>query len=295
MAVGDMLGAVPAVGSGRLVAARGSVVAGAILVAILVGIAVVRPGGDPLALDIEHGLTELGAPLPPSADAPLGTDHLGRDVWARVSAGARTSLAIAALATLLALAIGLAVGLGAGYAGGWVDGAAMRVVDLVMAFPSLLLAILFAALMRETELAASNAPIVLTLAIAGWTSIARVVRSKTATLARSEMVLAARALGASPMRIIVRHLLPNLAGLLVALALLAFAQNLLAEAVLSYVGLGPPPPAPTWGRMLYEGKVFYRAAPHLVIVPGLAIVIAVAAFHLFGEGLRELFDPKGRR
>jgi peptide/nickel transport system permease protein len=237
----------------------------------------------------------MGAPLPPSADAPLGTDHLGRDVWARVAAGARTSLSVAALATLLALVIGLAIGLVAGYAGGWVDGAAMRMVDLVMAFPSILLAILLASTLHESGFAAANAPIVVTLAIAGWPTIARVVRAKTLSLARSEMVLAARALGASPARIVLRYLLPNVAGLVVALAVLALAQNLLAEAVLSYVGLGPPPPAPTWGRMLYEGKVFYRAAPHLVVVPGLAIAIAVGACHLLGEGLRSMFDAKERR
>jgi peptide/nickel transport system permease protein len=270
-------------------------IAGAILVAILVALAVLQPGGDPLALDIEHGLSELGAPRAPSADAPLGTDHLGRDVWARVVAGARTSLSVAALATLLALVIGLAAGLAAGSAGGRIDEALMRIVDLVLSFPVLLLAILLASLLRESELAASNAPVVVTLAIASWTTMARVIRGKATTLARSEMVVAARALGATPLRIVMRYVLPNVAGVVVVVAALGFAQNLLAEAVLSYLGLGPPPPAPTWGRMLYEGRVFYRTAPHLVIAPGLAILVAVAAFHLLGEGLRARFDPRERR
>ena len=263
---------------------------GAILVVILVALAVFQPAGDPLALDIDHGLSELGAPLAPSADAVLGTDQLGRDVWARVVAGAGTSLSVATLATLLTLAIGLAVGLVAGYAGGWIDRALMRIVDLVLAFPFLLLAILLAALLRERALAASSAPVVLTLALVGWTTTARVIRGKAMVLARSEMVIAARALGASPARIVVRYVLPNVAGVVVVVALIGFAQNLLAESALSYLGLGPPPPAPTWGRMLYEGRVYYRTAPHLVVVPGLAILCAVLAFHLLAEGVRARID-----
>ncbi len=278
----------------RFLAQRGAVV-GAILVAILVVLAVARPGGDPLKLDIESGLSELGAPRSPCADAPLGTDHLGRDVWSRVVAGAGTSLTIAALATGLALLLGLAVGLVAGYAGGWIDNALMRLVDLVLSFPFLLLAILLAALLRETSLAASSVPVVLTLAIVGWTTMARVIRGKARTLAGSEMIIAARAIGCTPTRIVLRHVLPNVLGVVVVVAVLGFAQNLLAEAVLSYLGLGAPPPAPTWGRMLFEGREYYRSAPHLVIVPGLAILVSVVAFNLLGEGLRDLLDPKARR
>jgi peptide/nickel transport system permease protein len=274
--------------------ARRDVIVGLVLTLVLVGIAVVSPG-DPLALDVDHGLSELGLPLPPSAAAPLGTDHLGRDVLARVAAGAATSLGVAALATLLALLIGIIVGLTAGYAGGWVDGALMRTVDLVLAFPFLLLAILLASLLREGDFGASSAPIVLTLALAGWTTIARVIRTKVMPIARGDLVLAARALGASPLRIVVRHVLPNVAGAVVVVGVLAFAQNLLAESMLSYLGLGPPPPDPTWGRMLYEGRTFYRSAPHLVLVPGLAIMVAVIAFNLLGEGLRSIVDPEEDR
>jgi peptide/nickel transport system permease protein len=276
----------------RFLSRRGAVV-GVILVVILVALAVIAPG-DPLALDVDDGLSELGLPLGPSAEAPLGTDHLGRDVLARVSAGAGTSLGVAAVATLLALLLGVAVGLVAGYAGGWVDQVLMRTVDLVLAFPFLLLAILLAALLRESGLTGSSAPVAITLALAGWTTIARVVRTKAMTLARSELVVAARAIGASPLRIVVRHLLPNVAGLIVVVAVLGFAQNLLAESVLSYLGLGPPPPDPSWGRMLYEGRTFYRTAPHLVLVPGLAILLAVIAFNLLGEGLRGLVEREER-
>lgn len=272
---------------------RGAIV-GAVLIVGLLVLALV-PHRDPLAPDIDHGLTEVGAPLPPSANSLLGTDQLGRDVWARVAAGAGTSLEIAALSTLVALLIGVAVGLTAGYAGGWVDNALMRLVDLVLAFPFLLLAILLAALLREARLASSNAPVVLTLGVVGWTTMARVIRGKALALARTEYVTAARALGGSPVRIMVRHILPNVAGIVLVVATLGFAQNVLAESVLSYLGLGPPPPAPTWGRMLYEGRVYYRTAPWLSIAPGVAIVAAVIAFNLLGEGLRDLLDPKERR
>jgi len=278
-----------------LFATRGALV-GSVLVGMLVLVAVWSSvsGSDATSMDVEHGLTELGAPLSPSEHGPLGTDALGRDVWTRVAVGARTSLTVATLATVLALVIGLAIGLAAGYAGGRVDSLLMRLVDLVLAFPALLLAILLATLLRERGLADANAPVVLTLALVSWTTMARVIRGKAMALARSELVAGARAIGASPLRIIVRHVLPNLAGLVVAVALLAFAENLAAEAVLSFLGLGPPPPAPTWGRMFYEGRLYYRTSPHLVLVPGLAILAAVAGFHLLGEALRERFDPRGR-
>ena len=280
----------------RFLAHRGAVV-GAILVLVLVGIAVVGlhlVARSPISRDIDHGLSEMGAPLGPSSTALLGTDTLGRDVWSRVVAGAGASLTIATLGTLLALLIGLAVGLVAGYAGGWVDGALMRVVDLVLSFPFLLLAILLAALLREADLASSTAPVILTLGAVSWTTMARVIRGKAMSIARAEHVVAARTLGASPVRIMVRHILPNVAGVVVVVAVLGFAQNLLAEAALSYLGLGPAPPAPTWGRMLYEGRPYYRTSPHLVIAPGVAILLAVVAFNLVGEGLRDMFDPKER-
>jgi peptide/nickel transport system permease protein len=186
--------------------------------------------------------------------------------------------------------LGVVVGLAAGYAGGRVDGFLMRVVDLVLSFPPLLLALLLAALLRGSGTGTGNAPVIATLAVVGWTTIARALRAKALTLATSELALAARAIGAGPVRIALRHLLPNMLGLVVALAALAFAQNLLAESILAYVGLGAPPPAPTWGRMLFEGRLYYRTDPHLVLAPGIAIVTAVVAFNLLGEGLRSLVE-----
>lgn len=271
-------------------------VIGLVAVGALLAIGLIGPhlAGDPLALDVDHGLTASGAPLPPSGDHLLGTDPLGRDVWARLVGGAATSLSIAAAATAIALLLGLAVGLTAGYAGGRVDAALMRGVDLVLAFPVLLLAILLAALLRESRLAGSSAAVVAVIAAVGWTTTARVLRDKARVLARSEMVLAARAAGAGPARIIARHLWPNVLGATLALTAVGFAQNLLAESVLSYLGLGLPPPAPTWGLMIFEGRSYYRTAPHLVIAPGLAILCAVAAFHVLAAGLRARFDPRAR-
>jgi peptide/nickel transport system permease protein len=270
---------------------------GLVWVGVLLLVGVIGPWltADPIARDIERGLTEHGAPLAPSSDFILGSDQLGRDVCARIVAGATTSLSFAAIATVIGLAIGLAVGLCAGYAGGRVDGALMRLVDLVLAFPVLLLAILLAALLRESRFAGSGVAMVAVLAAVGWTTMARVLRDKARVLARSEMVMAARAVGASPARIVTRHLLPNVLGVVAVLVALGFAQNLLAESVLSYLGLGLPPPAPTWGHMLYEGRSYYRTSPHLVLAPGLAIFIAVAAFHVLASGLRERFDPKVAR
>jgi peptide/nickel transport system permease protein len=189
---------------------------------------------------------------------------------------------------------GVAIGVLAGTGSDRADNALMRFVDLALAFPFLLLAILLAALFREAELGSATAHVSLPLALVGWTTFARVIRTKTRLLARSEFALAARALGATSTRLVLRHLLPNLAGTIAVLAAFTFAQNLLGEAVLSYLGLGPPPPAPTWGRMLYEGRVFYRTAPWLIIAPGTAILLAVVSFNLLGEGLRERFDGGAR-
>jgi ABC-type dipeptide/oligopeptide/nickel transport system permease subunit len=151
---------------------------------------------------------------------------------------------------------------------------------------------LLAALFREADMASSTAPVALTLGIVGWTSMARVIRGKAAVLVRSDMITAARSLGASPFRIVTRYLLPNVAGVVIAVTAVGLAQNLLSEAALSYLGLGPPPPVPSWGRMLYEGRAYYRTAPHLVWVPGVAIVVTVIGFNLIGEGLREALDVR---
>jgi peptide/nickel transport system permease protein len=282
-------------GVGRFVTHR-SAVAGATLVLLLVGIAIAGPllAGDPFRPDIDRGLSALGAPLPPSGTYVLGTDSLGRDVAARIVYGAGTSLLIALAATVLAAVLGIGVGIAAGYAGGRTDTALMRLVDLALAFPYLLLAILLAALLHQADLEARYVPVILPLAALGWTTFARVIRAQALVLARSEYVMAAKSLGASTRRVLARHMLPNLAGTITVVGAFTFAQMLLGEAALSYMGLGPPAPEPTWGRMLYEGRPYYRVAPWLVVAPGVAIVTAVAAFTILGEGLRRWLDPGSR-
>jgi ABC-type dipeptide/oligopeptide/nickel transport system permease subunit len=292
-----MSGAATSRGARRFAANRGALV-GAVLVVIVVALAALAPwvaGADPRTADIDHGLSEMGAPLPPHDGAPLGTDNLGRSVWARVAHGAGISLQVAVLATAIALTLGLLIGLVAGYAGGWVDAVLMRTVDLFLAFPFLLLAILLAALLRQAGFADGTAPVFITLGAVSWTTMARVIRGKVLSLRERDFVQAARAMGAGTGRILARHLLPNVAGVVIVLATLGFAQMILAESVLSYLGLGPPPPTPTWGRMLYEGRVYYLTAPWLIAAPGLAILTAVVGFNLLGEGLRDAFDPRDRR
>ncbi|MCE9577801.1 MAG: ABC transporter permease [Deltaproteobacteria bacterium] len=280
----------------RFAANRGALVGGGIVL-VIIGLALFGPwfAGDPSTPDIDNGLSVVGAPLGPRAGAWLGSDPLGRDVWARIIHGAAVSLEVSLVASLIALTLGLAIGLVAGYAGGLVDTVLMRFVDLVLAFPFLLLALLLAALLREAHLSSANAPVFITLGVVSWTTMARVIRGKVQSLREAEFVHAARAIGAGPVRILVRHLLPNVIGVVVVLATIGFAQMILAESVLSYVGLGPPPPAATWGRMLYEGQAYYRTAPWLIIAPGVAILLTVVGFNLLGEGLRDALDPKDRR
>jgi peptide/nickel transport system permease protein len=269
---------------------------GLALVLIIVGAALFAPVVDahpPIGKNTHTGLTELGAPLPPSAEYPLGTDMLGRCVLSRLMHGARISLQIGVLATVVALAIGLLVGLSAGYFGGVRDRLLMRLVDLVLAFPFLLLVIAIAALLRDSG--AGLGAVFLVLGIVGWTTVARVIRGKVLSLREMEFIAAARAAGAGPMRVVLHHVLPNVVGPALVIASLSVAQFILAESTLSYLGLGAPPPLPTWGRMLSEGQAFLRGAPWLVTAPGIAIFVTVLAFSLLGEGLREALDPKSRR
>lgn len=273
---------------------RGAVL-GAVMVAVVVAVALLAPvlsGHDPLAQDFDRGLGDLGAPVAPGTDYALGTDSLGRDVWSRLVHGAGISLQIGFLAMFIAVSFGAVIGLVAGYLGGWVDSLLMRLVDMVLAFPFLLLAILLAALMRESQLGAGTAPVFITLGVVGWTTMARVVRGKVLPLREMDFIHSARAAGASTTRVLVRHLLPNVAGAIVVLVTIGMAQMILAESILSYLGLGPPPPTPSWGRMLYEGQSYYRTAPWLIAAPGVAIFITVVGFNLFGEGLRDALDPR---
>ncbi len=275
---------------------RGAIV-GAVLVALVLFCAIFAPlltSHDPIAQDLDRGLTALGGPMGPSDHYVLGTDSLGRDVWARLVYGSRISLQVGMLATFIALTFGLFIGLTAGYFGGMADTLLMRLVDLVLAFPFLLLAITLAALLRESSIGGGTATVYITLGVVSWTTMARVIRSKVLSVREMEFVHSARAMGASSGRILVRHILPNVIGPVIVLATISVAQMILAESTLSYLSLGPPPPTPTWGRMLYEGQAYYRTAPWLIMAPGIAILITVLGFNLLGEGLRDAFDPKDK-
>jgi peptide/nickel transport system permease protein len=260
---------------------RSAVAAGLGFLALLALGAAVGPRAFPL----DPYATALGERLrPPSATHPLGQDALGRDVLARVVYGARISLGVGAAAVLLSLVIGVALGAVAGYAGGWADEAIGRLIDVFLAFPGLLLAIALAA-----ALGPSLVHVVLALALLGWTGYARLARTEVGALTARDFVLAARALGAAPSRIVVRHVLPLAAPTLCVQAAFGMASAIVAEASLSFLGLGAPPPLPSWGSMIDEGRPFLLVAPHLTVFPGVALAATVLALQLLGDGLRDLF------
>jgi peptide/nickel transport system permease protein len=223
----------------------------------------------------------------PSMAHPFGTDELGRDLFTRMVYGARISLAIGALVTGVRLALGTLVGVVAGYAGGWVDEAAMRLVDVLLAFPGIVLALVIAGMLGPSL---PNA--MLGLAVVGWGRYARVVRSEVLSVTERGYVNAARLMGVSRPRLVVRHVLPNVLGPVVVLATLDIGTVVLGAAGLSFLGLGAQPPTPEWGTMLASGRNHLQQAWWLVNVPGVAIVVTVFGFNLLGDGLRDVLDPR---
>ena len=236
---------------------------------------------NPLRQDLAKDL--IGS----SADHLLGTDKLGRDILSRTIYGARISLAVGFATVALSLTIGLIVGSLAGYCGGWVDLLLMRLVDILLAFPGILLAIAFTAVLGP-----GLDHVVLALCLIGWTSYARLVRGEILALREREFVQAARALGGGPGRVVVRHLLPNLLAPLVIQATFGLAAAIIAEGSLSFLGLGVEPPTPSWGSMLNDGRQFLLVAPHLTTYPGLAIMITVFALNLLGDGLQDRLERR---
>ncbi len=267
---------------------RRAATAGAAILLLLVLAAVASPllAPSPYATDLAQRLQ------PPSASAPLGCDALGRDVLARLLRGGRVSLGVGLAAMSISFLIGVALGTAAGWRGGWPDELLARVIDVLLAFPGLLLAIALAAILGP-----SLGNVVLALSLLGWTGYARLARTEIASLRERQFAQAARALGASPVRVVVRHLLPQAAPVLIVQATFGLSGAILAEASLSFLGVGAPPPTPSWGAMLDEGRQFMLVAPHLVIVPGLALTVTVLALQLLGDGLRDVFDVRlrGRR
>ena len=224
-----------------------------------------------------------------SADHALGTDKLGRDILSRILHGGRISLLVGVSTVTLSLTIGLIVGSLSGFFGGWVDQLLMRLVDILVAFPGILLAIAFTAVLGP-----GIDHVVVALCLIGWTSYARLVRGEILALREREFVQAARALGCRPKRIIWRHLLPNLLPPLLIQATFGLAAAIVAEGSLSFLGLGVEPPTPSWGSMLNDGRQFLLVAPHLTTYPGLAIMITVLALNLVGDALQDRLDNRNR-
>ena len=242
---------------------------------------------DPTRIDIMARLKPPGYVHPRSGQTMwLGTDHLGRDVFSRIIYGSRVSLAVSLPAVILSGGIGLTLGLLAGFYRGWLDVIVMRLVDLQLAFPFILLALSIVALLGP-----SLPNIVMVFAITAWPVYARTVRGMVLALQEQEFVVAEIALGASNNRIMFNHLLPNLLNPLLVLASFEVARMILLESALGYLGLGVQPPTPTWGNMLADGRDYIRDAWWIAMFPGLAIMVTAAGVNFLGDGLRDLFDP----
>ena len=225
-----------------------------------------------------------------SRDHLLGTDELGRDVLSRLLIGARWSLGIAALATLSVMVVGTLIGLLSGYIGGWVDNVVMRVVDSLLALPSLLL---YLAIVGTLGPGVRN--VFIGLVAIAWASYARVMRGLVLSARERAFVRASRSLGASNTRLMLRHVLPNVISPIVVLATLQVGGNILALAALGFFGLGAQPPTPEWGTMINQGRLFMETNPGLMLYPGIAISLAVLGFNLMGDGLRDVLDPQVAR
>ena len=237
----------------------------------------------PTAIDTLHRL------VPPNGAHPLGTDALGRDVLSMLMAGSVVSMSVAAVAVVVGAAIGIPLGSVAAALGGWVDNALMRAADLVFAFPALLTAVMVTALAGPGT---RNA--MLAIGIFNISVFARVTRASARAVWQRGFVLAARTAGRGDFAISVRHVLPNIASVLIVQATIQFAVAIVADAGLSYVGLGTQPPQPSWGRMLNESQSFIWKAPLLAVFPGLAITFAVLGLNLLGDGLQDVLDPRRR-
>jgi peptide/nickel transport system permease protein len=252
---------------------------GIVLLALFLLTALLAPAvlPDPRAMPDMTG----GGLRPPGPGHLLGTDHYSRDVLARLVAGARVSLAVAAGAVLISISLGAGVGLVAGYSGGTIDAILMRLVDAALAIPRLFLLLLLVAVMEHIPLGV----LILVIGATGWFGTSRLVRAEVMRLRTLDFVRAAEALGASRRGVVVRHLLPNLAGPLAAATTLSVGDVILLEAGLSFLGLGVQPPTPSWGGMILDSKPYLVSAPWTSLPPGLAIVLTVLAVNLIGEAL----------
>ena len=256
------------------------------IIAILIFIAVFAPYLAPYKPDDYVGLRMAG----PSLDHLLGIDHLGRDLFSRLIYGSRISIQIGVLAVSLSLFIGTLLGLVAGFFGGHTDNVIMRAMDVMMALPYILLAILIA-----TILGPSLENAILALGVVRIPRFARLARGNTLYVKELQFIEASHSVGASSLRIILKDILPNIIGPIIVYATLSLGEAILGSATLSFLGLGAQPPIPEWGAMLNEAQRFIRIAPNLSIFPGIAILMTVLGFNLLGDGIRDILDPKSKR
>jgi ABC-type dipeptide/oligopeptide/nickel transport system permease subunit len=264
-------------------------IAGSVVIVAMVVAAITAPllaHGSPIQLDLIDRLR------PPSMTHWLGTDAQGRDVWARLIYGARVSLAVGCISQSIAVTLGVTLGLVAGYYRGWLDELIMRLADVTLAFPTLLLLIAMVAALKP-----SLAVVFATIGVVGWAGMARLVRGQTLVVRDLEYVQAVRALGARDMRVLWRHVFPNVIAPVIVAATLGIAAAIMAEAALSFLGLGVQPPTPSWGAMIADARDLdqLRHAPWTSLAPGLAIGAAVLAFNLLGDALRDALDPRAQR
>jgi peptide/nickel transport system permease protein len=268
----------------RRIGGRAGLTIGAALTAVVVVVALVSLVWTPqsaTAIDVAHKLAS------PSSAHFLGTDYFGRDVASMLMVGAQNSIMVGLVAVSIGVGIGVACGLAAAARGGWVEEALMRLADFTFAFPAVLSAILITALLGPGALNSMIA-----IGIFNVPAFARLTRGAARSIWVRDFILAARVAGKGKLRITIEHVLPNIASLLIVQATIQFGVAILAEAGLSYLGLGTQPPNPSWGRMLNEAQTFLFIAPRLAIYPGLAIVLAVLGLNLLGDGLRDVLDPR---
>lgn len=266
---------------------------GGVIIVLVIATAAVAPllaPHDPIRQNLSMALRPPFWQSDGDLAYPLGTDQFGRDIFSRLVFGARISLFISVMAALVGALVGVTAGLIAGYYGGWIDGLVMRIVDLNLAFPLILLALAIVAILGP-----NLRNLVIVMAVTAWMIYARVVRGVTLSMCSQEFVLSARASGASTARIMIRHLLPNMMAPVIVIWTLEIARIILLESALSFLGLGVPPPTPTWGRMLAEGRGYLTVASWISVFPGLAIMFTVLGINFLGDGIRDLLDPRLRK